>query len=152
MRLRLSALLFACLATPLALAQHTHLAAGSVWTLNAAKSDFGGGPSMKSDVFVMVTDTEKWGKLTDTADFGDGKLMKMSWSGPEDGTPRPLVGVKGTFATNAATDVTTEVIDSYTQTCKFSLSADKKIFSEKCTAKLKDGKMVQQTIVYDRTK
>jgi hypothetical protein len=60
--------------------------------------------------------------------------------------------MKGTFAANAATDTTTESIEGYTQTCKFSLSADKKIYTDQCTAITKDGKTIHQTIVYKRTK
>ena len=34
---------------------HTHLPTPSTWTLNLAESDFGGGVSMKSDTFVLIT-------------------------------------------------------------------------------------------------
>jgi hypothetical protein len=54
-----SAVLLASTLTPFAFAAHTHMSTPSTWTLNLAESDFGGGPSMKSDVFVITMDTEK---------------------------------------------------------------------------------------------
>jgi hypothetical protein len=140
--------------TPLAFAAHTHLPPSSTWTLNTHESDFGGGPTMKSDVFVMVTDTEKWGKYTDVTVDGDGKTWKTSWSGPENGSPRPVVGMPGgSFSTNAATDASVMKLgDGTTLTCDFSVTPDKKKFIEKCVEKTKDGKQANQTIVYDRTK
>jgi hypothetical protein len=79
------ALLFASTLTPVAFATHTHLPTPSTWTLNLAESDFGGGISMKSDTFVITTDTDKWGKWTDTMVGSDGKTVRSSWSGAEDG-------------------------------------------------------------------
>ena len=42
--------------------------------------------------------------------------------------------------------------DVSVSTCTFSLSADKKKFTNKCVTKTKDGKQFNQTTVYDRTK
>ena len=151
--LRVSVVLLASTLTPFAFAAHTHMATPSTWTLNLGESDFGGGPSMKSDVFVMTMDTEKWAKWSDNMVDGDGKNWKFSWSGPADGTPKPFTGMDGTYSTNAATDVAVETSpDGSTFTCTFSLSADKKKFTNKCVAKTKDGKQFNQTTVYDRTK
>ncbi len=85
----MSAVLLASTLTPFAFAAHTHLPTPSTWTLNLGESDFGGGPSMKSDVFVITMDTEKWGKWSDNMVDADGKAWKFSWSGPADGTPSP---------------------------------------------------------------
>ena len=150
---RVAVVVLASTLTPFAFAAHTHLATSSTWTLNLGESDFGGGPSMKSDVFVITTDNEKWGKWSDNMVDGDGKNWKFSWSGPEDGTPRPFTGTHGTYSTNAATDVSVETYpDGSSQTCSFWLSPDKKKFTNKCVTKMKDGKQFNQTTVYDRTK
>jgi len=147
-----SAVLLASTLTPLAFAAHTHMAPHSTWTLNLGESDFAGGPSMKSDTFVVIADNEKWAKWTDVMVDGDGKTSKFSWSGPEDGTSRPFTGIPGNWSTSAATDVSVMTLpDGTVQTCNFSLSADKKKYSEKCVAKTPDGKQVNQTLVYDRT-
>lgn len=151
--LRMSAVLLASTLTPLAFAAHTHLPTPSTWTLNAGESDFGGGVSMKSDTFVITMDTEKWAKWSDTMVDGDGKTWKSSWTGPEDGTAHPFTGMPGTFSTDPAKDVSVMTFpDGSVQTCTFSLSANKKKYSEKCVAKSPDGKEAHQTLVYDRTK
>ena len=150
---RVAVVLLSSTLTPLAFAAHTHLATPSTWTLNLAESDFGGGPSMKSDVFVITMDTEKWAKWSDNMVDGDGKNWKFSWSGPADGTPKPFTGMNGTYSSNAATDVSVETTpDGSTFTCTFSISPDKKKFTNKCVTKTKDGKQFNQTTVYDRTK
>jgi hypothetical protein len=150
---RVAAILFASTLTPLAFAAHTHLAPHSTWTLNVGESDFGGGFSMKSDTFVITTDTDKWAKWSDTMVDADGKTWKSSWSGPEDGKPHPFTGMSGNFSTDPATDTSVMTFpDGTVQTCNFTLSADKKKYSEKCVAKSPDGKEVNQTLVYDRTK
>lgn len=139
--------------TPFAFAAHTHVATPSTWTLNTSESNFGGGISMKSDTFIITTDTEKWAKWSDTMVDGDGKTWKSSWSGPEDGTQHSFTGMPGTWGTNAATDVSAMTFpDGTVQTCHFSLSANKKKYNEKCVAKSPDGKEVNQTLVYDRIK
>ncbi len=149
-----SAVLIASFVTPFALAAHTHMATPSTWTLNQKESNWGGGPSMKSDTFIMLTDTEKRAKFTDTMVDGDGKTWKLSWSGPADGSAHPMVGMKGaTFSDNAAADMSVFVMpDGMSVTCNFSLNADKKKFVEKCVVKTQDGKQANQTLVYDRTK
>jgi hypothetical protein len=152
-KLRVSTALLAATFAPLALAAHTHMPAHTTWTLNLGESNFGGGPAMKSDTFVILTDTDKWAKWTDHMVDGDGKTWKSSWSGPEDGQARPFTGMPGTFSTDAATDVSVMTFpDGTTQTCNFSLSHDQKKYSEKCVAKTPDGKQADQTLVYDRTK
>ena len=151
--LRVSAVLLASTLTPFAFAAHTHLATPSTWTLNLGESDFGGGPSMKRDVFVITMDTEKWAKWSDNMVDGDGKNWKFSWSGPADGTSRPFTGINGSYSSNAATDVSVETNpDGSVETCSFWLSPDKKKYTNKCVTKMKDGKQFNQTVVYDRTK
>lgn len=150
---RVAAVLFASTLTPFAFAAHTHVATPSTWTLNVGESNLGTGPAMKSDTFVVLTDTDKWAKWTDTMVDGDGKTWKSSWNGPADGTLHPITGYPGKWGTNPATDVSTMTFpDGTVQTCHFSVSADKKKFNEKCVAKSADGKEANQTLVYDRTK
>jgi hypothetical protein len=152
--LRPTLLMLAALATPFAFASQTHLSTPSTWTLNLHESNFGGGPTMKSDVFVMLTDTARWAKYTDATDYGDGKILKTSWSGPADGTTHNIVGMDGaTFADNAATDTTVEVLPGGTTfKCNFSVTPDKKKFKQNCIVKTETGKEFHQALVYDRTK
>jgi hypothetical protein len=143
----------AFLFVPAALAG-THVSTPSTWTLNVAASDFGGGPAMKSDVYVVLTDTEKWLKWTDTTVDDKGKTIKSSWTGPADGTMKPIVGMPGAMAGNKSADDSghTVLADGTVIDSIFTLSADKKqsIFTQ--TVKTKDGKVFHQKLVYDRTK
>jgi hypothetical protein len=55
------------------------------------------------------------------------------------------------YSVNAATDISVEIYpDGTVQTCKFSLSAHKKKFTDMCTTKPKSGKEFAQTIVFNR--
>ena len=138
---------------PFAFAAHTHLPTPSTWTLNLGESDFGGGISLKSDTFVITTDNDKWGKWTDKMVMADGKRVKSSWSGAEDGKLHPFVGWNAMYSTDAVNDVSVEKFpDGTVQTCSFTLNDAKNKYINQCVAKSPDGKEVHQTIVYDRTK
>lgn len=138
---------------PFAYAAHTHLPAHSTWTLNVGESDFGGGMAVKSDTFVITTDTDKWAKWSDNEVDADGKNWKSSWSGPEDGTVRPFTGMPGSFSVDAAKDVSVmKFPDGTVQTCSFTLNSAKNKYTETCTAKSPDGKEAHQTLVFDRSK
>lgn len=142
------------LLTPLALAQHAHFPTPSTWVLSPSESNFGDGPAEKSDTFVVLTDTDKQQKWSDTFVDAEGKTWHYSWSGPADGTLLPVKGITGiSYSVDAATDTSVETYpDGTVQTCKFALSADKKKFMDSCTAKSKTGQEFPQTIVFNRSK
>lgn len=139
--------------TPAALAAHTHVPTPSTWQLNVGESDFAGGPSMKSDRMMLLTDTDKWLKYKEDAVYGDGTAMKSSWSGPQDGTLRPVTGMPGAKASyNTAEDTGhQENPDGSVMDWSYSMSGEKKaIFKMKFKAK--DGKVYDQTLIYYRVK
>ena len=140
--------------TPMAFAGHTHSPTPSTWTLDAGASDFGGGQPMKSDVMVLLVDTEKWLKFTDTTVDGDGKTWKVSWSGPQDGTFKPLVGMAGAKASFKTEDDSEHFImpDGTHMDNYLAMSDDKKKVTINSTVKTKDGKEFHQTLIYHRTK
>lgn len=145
-----------CLALPIsqARAANTHVQTPSTWKLNLGESDFGGGPSMKSDQMMVTTDTEKWLKFSGTEIDGDGKTYHYSWSGPQDGTMKPMNGMAGTQASFKASDDTSHWVypDGTTSDTKFSLSSDKKKAIFDADVKTKDGKTFHQKLVYDRVR
>ncbi len=149
----LPALLTAAIA-PCAFAAHTHAPTPSTWELNISQTDFGGGPSMKSDTMTMLTDTEKWLKWTDVAVDGDGKTWKTSWSGPQDGTMKPIVGMQGAQASFKTDDDSSHWVmpDGSTSDSTMVMSPDKKQVTINITMKTKDGKQISQKLVYDRVK
>ncbi len=137
-----------------ALAAHTHAPTPSTWQLNVAASDFGGGPTMKSDQMTILTDNDKWLKWTDVTVDGDGKTWNTSWSGPQDGTLKPVEGMPGAQASFKTADDSSHFVNpdgSITDTTMV-MSPDKKKVTITATVKTKDGKEVHQTWVYDRVK
>lgn len=149
----LSAILLGSL-TVSALAAHTHAPTPSTWELNVSASDFGGGPTMKSDTMTILTDTEQWLKWTDVTVDADGKTWNTSWSGPQDGTLKPIEGMPGAKAGfNTADDSSHwEMADGSTSDSTLTMSQDKKHVRINSVLKMKDGKEYHQTWVYDRVK
>lgn len=137
-----------------AFAAHTHAPTPSTWDLNVSASDFGGGPALKSDRMVMLTDTEKWLKWTDVTVDDQGKTLKTSWSGPQDGTVKPIVGMPGAKASFKTEDDSShwEMPDGSSSDSIMVMSPDKKHVTITMTIKMKDGKEVNQKLVYDRVK
>lgn len=139
---------------PSAFAAHTHVATPSTWVLDVGKSDFGGGPTMKSDRMVLLTDTDKWLKFTDVSVDGDGKTYKTSWSGPQDGTMKPVEGMQGAEASFKTVDDSSHWVmpDGSVSDTTYVLSSDKKTATFTTKIRMKDGKEYTQTLVYDRVK
>jgi hypothetical protein len=154
---RLTSLLSAVLVGSLTLtafAAHTHAPTPSTWELNITASDFGGGPTLKSDKMTILTDNEKWLKWTDVTVDSDGKTWKTSWSGPQDGTMKPIVGMEGGKAGFKTDDDSSrwEMPDGSVSTSTMVMTPDKKKVTINITLKTKDGKTFNQTLVYDRVK
>ena len=154
MRCALAAALVALCAPAMLAAGHSHAPTPSVWTLNLKETDFGTGPQMRSDVIQLLTDTDKWLKYADITVDDKGKTWKTSWSGPQDGTLKPVSGMAGAKASFKTEDDSSHMVlaDGSVSDSHLSISDDKKKVSFKVTGKTKDGKGFNQTLVYDRTK
>ena len=137
-----------------ALAAHTHVPTPSTWTLNLKESDFGGGPTMKSDVQTVTVDTEKRLAWTDVTVDGTGKTIRSSWDGPADGSLHPIKGIPGGMSSSNAADDTVRMVlgDGVEIAGTFSLSRDGRKLTVKGSFKDKAGHKGSQTLVYDRTK
>ena len=140
-------------AAPAMWAQHTHFP-NSEWKLDAAASDFGEGPKMQSDVFMIHTDTEKELTYDDDTVDGDGKTWKTSWAGPQDGTMKPIKGMEGAKAGFKTEDDSSrfEMSDGSWSESTMKVSDDKKTVTIHVNGKTKDGKDYTQTLVYNRVK
>ena len=140
-------------AAPAMWAQHTHFP-NSTWELDAAASDFGDGPKMKTDVFNIHTDTEKWMTYDDDTVDGDGKTWKTSWAGPQDGTMKPVKGMEGAKAGFKTEDDSSrfEMGDGSSSESTMTVAEDKKTVTIHVKGKTKDGKDYMQTLVYHRVK
>ena len=152
---RILATLFLVSALPSAtLAANTHVPTPSTWKLDVAASDFGGGPVMKADTQLIQTDTDKWLKFSEVMVDGDGKTWKLSWSGPPDGTSKPVAGMPGASASFKASEDTGHFVypDGTSMDSTFVLSGDGKTMTLKAVGSSKDGKQIHQTLVYHRIK
>jgi hypothetical protein len=149
----LSAVLISAFAMS-AFAAHTHVPTPSTWDLNVGASDFGGDPAPKSDRMIVATDNDKWLKWTDITVGADGKTLKTSWSGPQDGTMKPIVGTSGSKASFKTDDDSShwEMADGSSSDSTMALSEDKKQVTITIAVKTKDGKEYNQKLVYDRVK
>lgn len=115
-----------CLPVLAAVAGQTHVPAGRVRKLNLAQSNFGGGPSMKSDGFVILVATPTRVKWTDTMVDEKGKMWKTGVDGPFDATMHPISGQPGVmFSVKDVDDTNLETMpDGTTTACTFSATAD----------------------------
>jgi hypothetical protein len=149
----LSAVLLGSFTFP-ALAAHTHAPTPSTWKLNVAASDFGGGPTIKADDMTILTDNDKWLKWTDVTVDSDGKTWNTSWSGPQDGTLKPIEGMDGAKAGFKTADDSSHWVmaDGSISDSTLVMTPDKKKVTITNVVKTKDGKTFTQTLVYDRVK
>lgn len=149
-----SALLLSGSIATAASAAHTHVPALSTWTLNIKETDFGGGPTIKSDINHVLADNEQHYHWEDVTVDGTGATTKTSWDGPEDGTLHPIQGLPGAkFSWNTATDSEQSVFaDSTVYDAVLTLAPDGKTMTFNQTVKQPDGKTFQQKLVYDRIK
>ena len=138
---------------PAALAAHTHVPTPSTWTLNLAKSDFGGGPGMKSEVETITVDTDKWLSYRDVTIEDNGKKTTSIWRGPADGTLHPIKGMpeaRGSW--DSATDRSVVVMpDGSEMHGTLSMPTPKQIVFQ-IDVKDTAGHTYHQTLLYDRTR
>ncbi len=144
--------LLAAVAVPAAVAAHTHVPAPSNWQLDLAKTDFGGGPMLKSDLDHVLADNEKQLHWVDVTVDPSGAVSKTSWIGPEDGSLHPIQGLPGGKASwNTADDSERIVLpDGTVYNAIMTLSADAKTMTLTQTVTEKGGKVYHQILVYDR--
>jgi hypothetical protein len=136
---------------PLMMAARPKLPVPSTWTLDDLRSDFGGGPRMKSDVFTVNSDTAANLSVDFVTVDDSGQTMKSSWSGPQNGRLLPVTGSPGTsFGIDKEGNEHWIFGDGTTMEGKLSLEKDKKTVMVKLTVTGKDGKQYSQVLMYNR--
>ena len=149
-----SATVLACSLSGGLRAAEPRLPAPSTWALNAAKSDFGGIPGMKSDVWHILVADSKHFRYTDVLTLDSGQVIRDNWDGAADGTLRPSPGGAGAKMGYHLTKETmhAEMADGSSMDGAMSLSPDGKTLTVKNDVHAKDGSVAHQTLVYERTK
>jgi hypothetical protein len=134
-------------------AAHSHFP-HSEWTLNLAESDLGKGPKLKSDVVTLSEDTDKWISYSEVATGMDGKQTRLSWTGPQNGELRPVVGMRGAMAAFTTADDSGHFIYPGGTSAEnwFWASPDGRTLTYRVTGMNRDHSEFHQLLVYDRTK
>lgn len=130
-----------------------HLPSGSSWRINLARSDFGGGPTLKSDEFTISEDSAAMVSWTETMVDGDGNKTQTSYGAPEDGGMHPVRGAAGERAGMSPEGrLRIKLADGTMEDMQESLSVDGKQVIYTGTVTKKDGKTFHQKWVFDRFK
>lgn len=137
---------------PVAMAARPKLPAPSTWTLDVMRSDFGDQPAMKSDVFTVHSDTASLLSMDFVTVDDQGRTMKSSWSGPQNGRLLPVEGMAGTsFGIDAKGDEHWTFADGSSCDGKLSVTKDKQSIMVRLTVMTKDGKVHRQVLMYSRS-
>lgn len=133
------------------MASRPKLPVPSTWQLDQLRSDFGGGPRFKSDVFTVMSDKPEDLQLQFVITDSSGQTLKSSWSGPQNGTMLPVEGMAGTtFGINGKGEEHWVYGDGSTLEGVMSISKDKKTVLVRATVTEKDGKAYQEVLMYGR--
>ena len=127
------------------------------WKADIAKSDWQSGPAPKALTLTILKDTpEVTSWRVDVVD-PKGESMSYSWSGPLNGSPRPVKDSKGTvlFQETLKLDKDGALLrhggdNAESFDSRATLSADGNTITDVTTIKTKDGKTFKETTVYRR--
>lgn len=125
----------------------------SVWRLNPARSDFGGGPTIKEDVVTVLACSPSLFQYKEHEVMGSGDVADLSWSGPLDGSLQKVEGGRGSKASfTAQGEARFEIHRGPLELASFSLSSDGKTLTQVVTLQWKYGKEQHAIWVYERVK
>jgi hypothetical protein len=137
---------------PAMMAARPKLPVPSTWELDQLRSDFGGGPRVKSDVFTVNSDKPTLLSVDFVTVVGSGETIKTSWSGPQNGQLLPVTGNPGTsFGIDKEGNEHWVYGDGTTMVGKLSLEKDRTTVIVRLTVTGKDGKQYNQVLMYNRT-
>lgn len=141
----------AAMVCPVAMAARPKLPVPSSWQLDELRSDFGGGPQMKADVFTVTSDKPNDLSVQFVRTDASGQTFKSSWSGPQNGTMLPVEGMPGaTFGIDGNGGETWMFADGSRFDGVLSVSKDRKTVLVRGTLTGKDGRVYQQVLMYGR--
>ena len=125
------------------------------WKFDAAQSDMGTQPKPKSIHLVITKDSPAMLTWHLTEAEADGKVIRESWSGPEDGTMQTLKNSAGngqaSFSRNGDDIVIEEkTSDGATMESRVTTSDGGNTMTEHITGTDKDGKPITNTIVWHK--
>lgn len=127
------------------------------WRYDSAQSDFGTQAKPKSIRLVVTKDTPQMLSWHLTEVDANGKIIKESWSGPEDGSTHPLrsAGMKNESSFKREGDDVirhAKMADGAMEESHISMSDGGDTMTEHVTGTDKDGKQFTATLVWQRIK
>jgi hypothetical protein len=127
-----------------------HVPTPSTWKADLAASDFGGMPAPKSDMMHVTKDTDQMLSWTGTTVDDKGKVWHMGYTGPQDGTLRPVdkQGDKASFKSDGSSHWV--MADGSTMESTIAVSDDKSTATITSDMTTKDGKKIHTKEVYNR--
>jgi hypothetical protein len=149
------AFLWAILAVSVGLAQDKPSMVGN-WKLDIAQSDFGSDPPPKSWAGTILRETPQTFSFRVHGIDDKGQPFAFSWSGPEDGSMRPImvagkpVGQASAQKEQDGTIKRSGKTPDGTFESHVTLSPDGNTITEETTEKSQDGKEIKQKSVYRR--
>jgi hypothetical protein len=150
------AFLWAILAVSVGLAQDKPSMVGN-WKLDIAQSEFGSGPAPKSQASTIFKDTPQMFSYRIRGVDNKGKAFSESWSGPQDGSKRPMtLNGKPSDQTGFTRDQDGTLVrhtvdaDGFTSEGHVSLSPDGNTVTMEYTSRSKDGKESRDKEVWHR--
>lgn len=124
------------------------------WTLNVAKSNFGGGFKPMSMVVKVVSDTPELIQFSVELTTGNGFESSYSFKGAADGKPYPIVGSSSVYSYTEEPGVVHETqkdADGTVTKGDFTVSANGKVGTWMYVITNPDGTLVNQKLIFDRT-
>jgi hypothetical protein len=152
LRLLSTAVMCGAMVCPAMMAARPKLPVPSTWELDQLRSDFGGGPRVKSDVFTVNSDKPALLSVDFVTVVDSGETIKSSWSGPQNGHLLPVTGSPGTsFGIDKEGNEHWVYGDGTTMVGKLSLEKDRVTVIVRLVVTGKDGKQFNQVLMYNRT-
>ncbi len=122
----------------------------SNWELDQLLSDFGGGPTLRSSNFTVISDKADDLNVQFVTVDAAGTTTNSSWSGPQNGEMRPVEGLAGgMFGIDRKGHARLVFADGTILDGVISVSKDKGTLMLRGTLTTKDGNAYRQVLVFN---
>ncbi len=122
----------------------------SNWELDQLRSDFGGGPMLRSVTFTVTSDKPSDLSMRFVTEDSSGRTTKASWTGPQNGELLPVENLPGSkFGIDRKGHEQLLLADGTTLDGVLSISKDKGTLLLRETLTTKDGNSYPQVLMFN---
>jgi hypothetical protein len=124
------------------------------WTLNVAKSNFGGGPKLMGMTVKVVSDTPQLIQFTVDQTTASGFAVTYGFKGAPDGKDYPLIGSSSIYSYTEDTGVVHETqkdLDGTLTKGDLTVSPNGKVGVWNYTITNPDGSTLKQKLIFDHS-